>query len=142
LYKTNAKFYNRLKINVFSFARQKKQTRRFIRISMTKQIQSEEALFALLKDHQLTTKEGITSFTARVQLYINNFRQFFDSEIQVVSSDGLTSVHVLDLDNKDRPLPDVFDPKKEHFIYKPSQGLSIFGQQGDTKFQVDIVPKP
>jgi len=93
-----------------------------------------------LKEYQLKNDHGIAKFDARISILKKGNFHSLDSEIQVITSDGLASIYILKPREDDMDVPDMFDGKKFLFSFDPGRGLKISGETGNENVSISISP--
>ena len=102
---------------------------------------SFEALEQFINDYSLTIQDGTTAFPATVHIRLNGHLKIIASEIQIITSDNLGTVYILNLNKTEEHLPDMFEAKKSLFSYSKGAGLKISGSSDGDNFIISISPK-
>jgi hypothetical protein len=99
------------------------------------------ALDHFIEDFALRHADGVVYFYANIQFLVNHHMQLLNSDVHIVTSDGLASVYLLGLDTRTWEIPDMFTAKKDVFTYVINEYLRIEGTGEAGKYIVSISPK-
>ena len=102
--------------------------------------QSIAALEEFISQLELRESNGVTFFQATIHLLISGNVQVQKSEVHIITSDNLATVYITDLDCAFFKLPQLFEAKKQLFIFINNKYLKIEGNGELEKFTLSIYP--
>ena len=103
--------------------------------------ESVESLQEFIKEFSLKCLDGTAAFYATIHILLNGRLQLLNSNVQIITSNDLATIYILDLDTADGQLPDMFEAKKNLFTNVKGLGLKLSGKTSNGNFIISVYPK-
>jgi hypothetical protein len=100
---------------------------------------NEQAIDRFIDDFSLKQPDGVIGFAAKVKFHLNGHTKTRYTEVQILKSNDLYTVYLINPDLPFEDLPDVFMLKASTFEYIPDDRLEIY-TKGNTQDYVEIIP--
>ncbi|MEP6712964.1 MAG: hypothetical protein ABJA37_11130 [Ferruginibacter sp.] len=103
--------------------------------------ESVEALDDFINDFNLKTTNGTTVFNAVIHIVMKGRLQLQNSEVQIITSDGIFAIYLLNMDSGTTQVSDMYEAGKNLFRYTKRKCLKINGKAGENDFVISIFPE-
>lgn len=100
---------------------------------------NEEAIDMFIEDFNLRQPDGVIGFAAKIKFHLNGHTKTRYTEVQILKSNELNAIYLINPDLPFEDLPDTFMLKASTFEYVSKDRLEIFSKE-NTQDYVEIIP--
>jgi hypothetical protein len=100
---------------------------------------NEQAIDRFIEDFNLKQPEGVIGFAAKIKFHLNGHTKTRYTEVQILKSNDLNAIYLINPDLPFEDLPDTFMLKASTFEYVPKDRLEIISKENSNDY-VEIIP--
>lgn len=103
--------------------------------------ESLKTLLQFITDFNLKLQDGPIAFSATLHTRLNGNLVISNCDVQIITSNNMGAVYILNNDNEIKGVPDMFEAKNCLFSYRKENSLTFSGESEAGNFLIAVIPK-